>query len=63
MFCLVFIVLIAACAKEENQITKEEFAVASNWTVDGLTAAVTLVIAILSAEMFNQATWQRVWAV
>lgn len=62
MFCLVFIVLIAACAKEENQITKEEFAVASNWTVDGLTAAVTLVIAILSAEMFNQATWQRVWA-
>lgn len=62
MFCLVFIVLIAACAKEENQITREEFAVASNWTVDGLTAAVTLIIAILSAEMFNQGTWQRVWA-
>lgn len=62
MFCLVFIVLIAACAKEENRITREEFAVASNWTVDGLTAAITLFIAILSAEMFNQGTWQRVWA-
>mmetsp|Transcript_20820 Transcript_20820/g.45417 ORF Transcript_20820/g.45417 Transcript_20820/m.45417 type:complete len:640 (+) Transcript_20820:256-2175(+) len=62
MFLLVFIVLIAACAKPENRITKEEFAVASNWTTDGLTAAVTLFIAILSAEMFNQGTWQRVWA-
>lgn len=62
MFALVFILLIVACSNPENQITKEEFAKASNWTTDGLTAAVTLFIAIACAEMFNQGTWQRVWA-
>jgi len=62
MFFLVFIILIAATAKPENRISREEFAVASNWTVDGLTAAITLFIAIASAEMFNQSTWQRVWS-
>ena len=62
MFSLVFILLIVACAHPENQVTKEEFAAASNWTTDGLTAAVTLFIAIACAEMFNQGTWQRVWA-
>lgn len=54
MFSLVFILLIVACSNPENQVTKEEFAVASNWTADGLTAAVTLFIAIACAEMFNQ---------
>jgi Na+/proline symporter len=59
---LVLILLVVACANPENQITKEEFAVASNWTTDGFVAAVTLFIAICSAEMFNQGNWQRVWA-
>ncbi len=62
MFSLVFILLIVACVNPNNQITKEEFAVASNWTTDGFVAAVTLVIAVACAEMFNQGTWQRVWA-
>ncbi len=62
MFSLVFILLIVACANPNNRITKEEFSVASNWTSDGFVAAVTLIIAVCCAEMFNQGTWQRVWA-
>mmetsp|Transcript_8378 Transcript_8378/g.16001 ORF Transcript_8378/g.16001 Transcript_8378/m.16001 type:complete len:621 (-) Transcript_8378:289-2151(-) len=62
MATLVFVLLIVACAHPENRVSKQEFAVASNWTTDGLMAAVTLVIAIACAEMFNQGTWQRVWA-
>ena len=54
MFSLVFILLIVACSNPENQVTKEEFAVASNWTADGLTAAVTLFTAmILNVHMKN----------
>ena len=33
-----------------------------NWTKDGLTAAVTLFIALACAELFHQGNWQRVWA-
>jgi Na+/proline symporter len=62
MAFLVIILTVAVCAFDENQVTKEEFAVASNWTVEGFMAMVTLVIAILCAELFNQANWQRVWA-
>ncbi|KAL7442741.1 hypothetical protein ACHAXM_008793 [Skeletonema potamos] len=62
MIILIFILLLVACTNPANQLTKEEFAVASNWTGDGAMAAVTLVIAVLCAEMFNQSTWQRVWA-
>lgn len=62
MAFLVIMLTIAVCAVEENRVTKDEFALASNWTTDGLMAAVTLVIAIMCAELFNQATWQRVWA-
>lgn len=62
MFTLVFILLVVACSNPANQVTKEEFAKASNWTSDGATAAVTLFIALACAEMFNQGNWQRVWA-
>ena len=43
---LVFILLVVACAHPENRLTPEEFSVASNWTIDGFVAAVTLTIAI-----------------
>jgi solute:Na+ symporter, SSS family len=62
MASLVVILTIAVCAFPENRVTPEEFALASNWTTDGLMAAVTLFIAIACAELFNQGTWQRVWA-
>lgn len=60
MAFLVIVLTIAVCVFEENQVTKEEFALASSWTGEGLMAMVTLFIAILCAELFNQATWQRV---
>ncbi len=62
MAFLVLILTIAVCAFEENEISKIEYDMASAWTVEGLMACVTLFIAILCAELFNQATWQRVWA-
>jgi SSS family solute:Na+ symporter len=62
MAVLVIMLLIAVTAEPTNRVTPEEFALASNWTTEGLMAAVTLIIAIMSAELFNQSTWQRVWA-
>jgi SSS family solute:Na+ symporter len=62
MAILVVMLTIAVTAESENKVSRSEFALASNWTTDGFMAAVTLVIAIASAELFNQGTWQRVWA-
>ena len=59
---LVVILTIAVSVKDENKISRSEFDLASNWTSQGFKAAVTLIIAILCAELFNQGTWQRVWA-
>jgi len=62
MAFLVVALTIAICAFPENKVTKEEFTLASSWTQEGFMAMITLFIAILCAELFNQATWQRVWA-
>ena len=62
MFLLVLLLLVVACSNPENRVTQAEFAVASQWTIDGLTAAVTLVLATACAKLFKQGTWQRVWA-
>lgn len=59
---LVIILFFAVVLHPDNEISKEQYDVASNATVDGFMAMVTLFIAILSAEMFNQSNWQRVWA-
>lgn len=62
MFLLVFILLIVGCSNPANQLTKEQWQAASNWTTEGATTAVTLLIALACAELFNQGNWQRVWA-
>eukprot|EP00588_Corethron_pennatum_P015354 CAMPEP_0194281548 /NCGR_PEP_ID=MMETSP0169-20130528/20933_1 /TAXON_ID=218684 /ORGANISM="Corethron pennatum, Strain L29A3" /LENGTH=600 /DNA_ID=CAMNT_0039026629 /DNA_START=117 /DNA_END=1919 /DNA_ORIENTATION=- len=62
MGCLVVLITIALTAYKENHVTKEEYAYASQWTAEGFYALVTLFVAIACAEMFNQGTWQRVWA-
>ena len=62
MASLVIILTFAVTTNPENSVTRSEFAKASNWTVDGLTTAITLIIAIACAELFNQGNWQRVWA-
>jgi len=59
---LVIMLLFAVSTHPENQITAEEFSKANNWTTEGLMAGVTLFLAVLSAEMFNLGTWQRVWS-
>lgn len=62
MIFLVLLLIFAVSLNPANQLAKGQFAIASNWTSDGLMAAVTLIIAVMSAEMFNLGTWQRVWA-
>ena len=62
MAVLVIILIIAVPTQQENSITKSEFDLASNWTSQGFKAMISLIIAIASAELFNQSTWQRVWA-
>jgi Na+/proline symporter len=62
MGILVIMLTIAVTVNPQNRVSRSEFALASNWTVEGFYAAVTLVIAIACAELFNQGTWQRVWA-
>lgn len=62
MASLVILLTLAVTTNSENSVNREEFALASNWTVDGFTTAVTLIIAIACAELFNQGNWQRVWA-
>jgi len=59
---LVLLLFIVVVSMSENRVTPEQFGKASNWTADGFYTMVILVIAVLSAELFNQATWQRVWA-
>ena len=34
----------------------------ASWTIEGLEATVTLIVAVSAAELFNQANWQRVFA-
>mmetsp|Transcript_20046 Transcript_20046/g.29730 ORF Transcript_20046/g.29730 Transcript_20046/m.29730 type:complete len:588 (+) Transcript_20046:106-1869(+) len=62
MLILVLTLIFAVSLNPDNRLSEDQFARASNWTGEGFMAAVTLVFAILSAEMFNLSTWQRVWA-
>lgn len=62
MAILVIILLLAVTTADENSVSREEFKLASNFTSQGFKAMVTLIIAIACAELFNQSTWQRVWA-
>lgn len=62
MIALVLILFLAVLIAPENKVTASEFGAASNWTLDGFMALITLVIAVACAELFNQSTWQRVWA-
>jgi solute:Na+ symporter, SSS family len=59
---LVLLLTFAVTFHPENKISRNEFQLASNFTTEGFEAAITLIIAISCAELFNQGTWQRVWA-
>jgi solute:Na+ symporter, SSS family len=62
MGLLVILLTLAVTTNKENHVSRSQFSRASNWTTEGLQAAVTLILAICSAELFNQGNWQRVWA-
>lgn len=62
MLLLVLTLIFAVSLSPDNKLPEGSFAVASQWTEEGLMAAVTLIFAVVSAEMFNLSTWQRVWA-
>lgn len=59
---VVTMLLVATTSLKRNQLSKSEFDDATGWFSKGFEALVTLYIAITSAELFNQGTWQRVWA-
>jgi solute:Na+ symporter, SSS family len=62
MAVLVVLLTLTVTLRKDNRVSLAEFDKASNWTGQGAMAAATLILAIASAELFNQGTWQRVWA-
>jgi Na+/proline symporter len=62
IFSFVIILLVAATTLKSNEISKDEFDEGTGWFSKGFEAFVTLWIAIAAAELFNQGTWQRVFA-
>jgi Na+/proline symporter len=59
---LMIILFSAVMAVPENRVSPSQFKKVSNWTVDGLIVGITICIAVVSAELFDQGLWQRVWA-
>mmetsp|Transcript_23873 Transcript_23873/g.73502 ORF Transcript_23873/g.73502 Transcript_23873/m.73502 type:complete len:593 (+) Transcript_23873:199-1977(+) len=59
---VVVVLLFATTTLKRNEVSKSEFDDATGWFSKGFEALVTLYIAISSAELFNQGTWQRVFA-
>ena len=59
---VVTMLLFASTTLKSNEVTRSEFNDATGWFSKGFEALVTLYIAITSAELCNQGTWQRVFA-
>lgn len=62
MLLLMSILFLATTCDKDNRVSKAEWNLAASWTMQGFEAAITLCIAVIAAELFNQANWQRVWA-
>jgi len=56
------VLLFATTTLKQNQVSERDFDAATGWFSKGFEALVSLWIAIISAALFNQGTWQRVWA-
>mmetsp|Transcript_14826 Transcript_14826/g.59374 ORF Transcript_14826/g.59374 Transcript_14826/m.59374 type:complete len:616 (-) Transcript_14826:552-2399(-) len=59
---VVTLLTIATSTLKRNEVSKSEFDDATGWFSKGFETLITLWIAITSAELFNQGTWQRVFA-
>jgi len=57
-FILFFTILVSA----KNRVSASELKAASKSTTSGFVVMVTLIIAVLAAELFNAGQWQRVYA-
>ena len=57
-FILFFTILVSA----KNRVSASELKAASQSTTSGFVVMVTLIIAVLAAELFNAGQWQRVYA-
>mmetsp|Transcript_22646 Transcript_22646/g.67903 ORF Transcript_22646/g.67903 Transcript_22646/m.67903 type:complete len:593 (+) Transcript_22646:246-2024(+) len=62
IMAFVIMLLVAALTLKSNEVSKKEFNDATGWFAKGGEAFVTLWIAIISASLFHQGTWQRVFA-
>lgn len=58
---LFIIIAVIACSTGLD-IREEAWSNAASWGDKGFEAAVTLVLAIIGAELFNMSSWQRVYA-
>jgi len=60
---MVAFLLVAACACFSGlDIQSEHWEEVSDWNDKGFETLVTLILAIIGAELFNMASWQRVYA-
>jgi len=59
---MIFVLITAAVCFSGLKIHEKEWANVSTWTDKGFESLVTLVLAILGAELFNMGNWQRVYA-
>jgi len=59
---VIFVIVTVFACFSGLEIKKEKWAEVSIWTDKGFEALVTLILAILGAELFNMGNWQRVYA-
>mmetsp|Transcript_7260 Transcript_7260/g.25455 ORF Transcript_7260/g.25455 Transcript_7260/m.25455 type:complete len:594 (+) Transcript_7260:164-1945(+) len=59
---LVVMLLFSCTTQKRNAVSEVQFDQATGWFSKGFESLVILWIAIISAELFNQGNWQRVWA-
>lgn len=57
-----FMALFTVVLLADNKVTSEQMDRASHSTNEGFVVMITLIIAVLSAELFNAGQWQRVYA-
>eukprot|EP00747_Dinoflagellata_sp_TGD_P117488 gnl/TRDRNA2_/TRDRNA2_172612_c0_seq1.p1 gnl/TRDRNA2_/TRDRNA2_172612_c0~~gnl/TRDRNA2_/TRDRNA2_172612_c0_seq1.p1 ORF type:complete len:560 (-),score=96.22 gnl/TRDRNA2_/TRDRNA2_172612_c0_seq1:263-1942(-) len=58
----IFVVVTFGACYSGLDIKEDKWSEVSTWTDKGFESLVTLILAILGAELFNMGTWQRVYA-
>mmetsp|Transcript_21400 Transcript_21400/g.47426 ORF Transcript_21400/g.47426 Transcript_21400/m.47426 type:complete len:519 (+) Transcript_21400:154-1710(+) len=58
----VFVLIAVIACSTDVSFTSEAWSSAASWSDQGFEALVTLILAIIGAELFNMSSWQRVYA-